>query len=431
MKRKEKGITLIALVITIIVLLILAGVAINAMIGEGSIIENANKAVSEYNNSVSNTQELLNEITEYMNRVETNDIEEDKLIADGTWSEKKQVNTPKLVDGMIPIKYNETEGVWEITYDEDEWYNYKTEADGNAMANQWANVMLSDGKYKAGTTAVEGTKVKEDELGSMFVWIPRYAYSITSNYHNGGEGIKGTIEVEFLKGTSYTSASGRTTWDNESGLDKWNVHPAFTDGSTNDYANGGWDQELSGIWVAKFEASSSSPELDYGGGDVTNLDVKVLPNVVSWKHITIANIFSNCLDMNKTGNIYGIPSNAVTHLMKNSEWGAVAYLTQSKYGRNGNEVTINNSSSYITGNAANSVSEEANESGITNAYNTDEGTLASTTGTVYGIYDMSGGAWEYVAAGLTDNIDNGNESTARTKEHKWFFRKASREISRL
>ncbi len=30
--------------------------------------------------------------------------------------------------------------------------------------------------------------------------------------------------------------------------------------------------------------------------------------------------------------------------------GAVAYLTQSQYGRNGHEIDINNSSSFITGN---------------------------------------------------------------------------------
>ncbi len=383
MKRKEKGITLIALVITIIVLLILAGVALNTLMGENSIIENANRAVSEYNNSVSNTQELLNEIKEYINRVETNNTEEDKLIADGTWSEKKQVNTPKLVDGMIPIKYNETEGVWEITYNEDEWYNYKTEADGNAMANQWANVMLSDGKYKAGTTAVEGTKVKEDELGSMFVWIPRYAYSITSNYHNGGEGIKGTIEVEFLKGTSYTSASGRTTWDNESGLDKWNVHPAFTDGSRNDYVNGGWDQELSGIWVAKFEASSSDQTAENGGGNNPDLQIKVLPNVTSWRAMTIANIFSTCIEMNNNSSVYGnSKADSHFHQMKNSEWGAVAYLTQSKYGRNGEELTNNNNSNYITGIAADEI-KQAESSTTTNKYNTEKGVKASTTANVY------------------------------------------------
>lgn len=28
--------------------------------------------------------------------------------------------------------------------------------------------------------------------------------------------------------------------------------------------------------------------------------------------------------------------------MKNSQWGAVAYLSQSKYGQNGTEITVNN-----------------------------------------------------------------------------------------
>ena len=50
--KKEKGITLIALIITIIVLLILAGVALNTLFGEGSIIGNAQNAVDEYNKKV-------------------------------------------------------------------------------------------------------------------------------------------------------------------------------------------------------------------------------------------------------------------------------------------------------------------------------------------------------------------------------------------
>ena len=44
--------------------------------------------------------------------------------------------------------------------------------------------------------------------------------------------------------------------------------------------------------------------------------------------------------------------------MKNSEWGAVAYLAHSQYGRNGHEITINNSSNFITGNAANEISAD-------------------------------------------------------------------------
>ena len=296
-------------------------------------------------------------------------------------------NSPEITTGMVPVIYEN--GKWNKVQDNEigKWYDY--------AEKKWANIMLSDGLV----VNADGT-IDEDKMGSMFVWIPRYAYQITSNYHNGGEGISGNINVKFLKNLTYLATDETTTkMTNASGEGNWNVHPAFTDGSENNYANGGWDRELTGIWVAKFEASSSSPSLDYGGGDVTTLNVKVLPNVTSWRNISITNMFSNCLSMNGSGNIYGIPSNAVTHLMKNSEWGAVAYLTHSRYGRNGEEVTINNSSSYITGNAGNTVSAEG-ASGVTNAYNTDKGVLASTTGNVYGIYDMSGGADELVAATL-------------------------------
>ena len=63
--RKKVGITLIALIITIIVLLILAGVALATLTGQGNIIGNAEKAVGEYNNSVIEEQALLNTIEKY------------------------------------------------------------------------------------------------------------------------------------------------------------------------------------------------------------------------------------------------------------------------------------------------------------------------------------------------------------------------------
>ena len=92
--------------------------------------------------------------------------------------------------------------------------------------------------------------------------------------------------------------------------------------------------------------------------------------------------------------------------MKNSEWGAAAYLAQSSYGKN-KEIWINNSSSYITGSAGNSASAGTDE-GTTNDYTSDQGQEASTTGNVYGIYDMSGGAWEYVAAYVNNGHGNLN-----------------------
>ena len=249
------------------------------------------------------------------------------LVADGNYNASKGVNTPKLGSGMTPIKWNGSSWVNTTGSDKD-WYDY--------TGKKWANAKTSD--------------------GSMWVWIPRYAYSITSGYHSSSTG---NIDVEFMKGLTNETSTGRKSFNNASGQGKWNIHPAFNYGQT-----------VSGIWVAKFEASNS-------GGKI-----KVEPGVSSWRSITVNDIYTNCLNYNKTLN---------SHMMKNDEWGAVAYLSKSKYGKNA-EVDINSDSSYYTG------------GGSGNAYVTNVG--QSTTGTVHGVYDMSGGAYEYVAA----YVNNGNSS---------------------
>ena len=95
-------------------------------------------------------------------------------------------------------------------------------------------------------------------------------------------------------------------------------------------------------------------------------------------------------------------------MITNYEWGAVAYLTNSKYGRctNGSctEVTTNNCESYITGIGANSISAVGSSSTCTNAtnkYNGTKGVLASTTGNITGVYDMSGGAYENTTGNMS------------------------------
>ena len=253
---------------------------------------------------------------------------EKALVADGTYNEDKGVNTPKLGTGMTPIKWNGSSWV-NTTGSDPEWYDY--------TAKKWANAKTSD--------------------GSMWVWIPRYAYSITSGYHSSSAG---NIEIKFLKESSNVAYDGTSTWDNVSGQGKWNIHPAFNYG-----------QKVSGLWVAKFEASRSNATSSSAGSNNT---IKIQPGVQSWRSITVNDIYTNCLNYNKTLN---------SHMMKNDEWGAVAYLSKSKYGKNA-EVTINSNSSYYTG------------GGSGNAYVSNIG--QSTTGTVHGVYDMSGGAWEYVAA---------------------------------
>ena len=364
----ESGITLIALVVTIVVLLILAGITISLVFSENGIIAKAKEAAEKTNQAAINEQEQMNEVAGYLDNM-LNEIggsggestpPESILPSDGSYSEKKGVNTPNLGEGMTPIKWDETKNDWiETTGSDKEWYDY--------TAKKWANAKTSD--------------------GSMWVWIPRYAYSITSGYHSSSAG---NIEVEFMKGLTNETSTGRKSFDNVSGQGKWNVHPAFNYG-----------QDVSGIWVAKFEASpegatTNTSNSEYNG---TGKKLQVKPGVSSWRSITISNIYDVCKNYNSTLN---------SHMMKNDEWGAVAYLSKSKYGKQNEEVWINNSSSYITGSAGNSASASGN-TGTTTDYTSTQGVKASTTGTVYGVYDMSGGAWEYVAGYV--NNGNGNLTT--------------------
>ncbi len=106
---------------------------------------------------------------------------------------------------------------------------------------------------------------------------------------------------------------------------------------------------------------------------------------------------------------FGLTSGTNSHLIKNSEWGAVAYLSYSKYGNipmtNGTGSLVTGSHWYdiYTGQGPKSETDETYYSyDESHNYNTSNGILASTTKNVTGVYDMAGGAWEGVA-GYLDN----------------------------
>ena len=287
---------------------------------------------------------------------------------------KKEVISERIVITSVPKNWKKT------TSNDPEWYDYGTEVNAPKLGEGMTPIVYI-GENKP-TEKKWANAITED--GSMWVWIPRYAYSITSGYHSSSTG---TIEIKFLKESSNVAYDGTSTWDNVSGQGKWNVHPAFNYG-----------QEVSGIWVAKFEASpegatTSTSNSEYNG---TGKKLQVKPGVSSWRSITISNIYDVCKNYNSALN---------SHMMKNDEWGAVAYLSKSKYGKQNEEVWINNSSSYITGSAGNSASASGN-TGTTTDYTSTQGVKASTTGTVYGVYDMSGGAWEYVAGYVNNGHGN-------------------------
>ena len=381
-KKGQKGITLIALVITVIVLLILAGVTIAALSGDNGILTKAKEAKEKTEQAQKDEERNLQEITDTMNGVEG-------------YNRNKKANSPKVITGMIPIKWKNN--TWVVcSQDDAEWYNYDDK-------KEWANVMLSDGTYKADTVSI-GQTVAERDLGSMYVWIPRYAYKIAGEKN---------IEVTFLKGNTNEGSDGviYTTDESTDTTKTAIVHPAFNLGGT----------ELNGFWVAKFEASgtnkdgnavgnaSSSAAGEQYAPDSTTI-AKSLPNKISWGYISIGESEKRSMDIATTDKEkFGLTSGTNSHLIKNSEWGAVAYLSYSKYGNipmtNGTGSLVTGSHWYdiYTGQGPKSETDETYYSyDESHNYNTSNGILASTTKNVTGVYDMAGGAWEGVA-GYLDN----------------------------
>jgi len=306
---------------------------------------------------------------------------------------------PVLSENLVPVII-EDDGTVKKASLYKEWYQYEKQ--------EWANaVVLEDKKveYNVGDT------IPESNIQSYFVWIPRYKYKIfdEGNYSSlagsASNNVK-TIEVEF--------ESKNTEISNGSTKDSWLSHPAFQAFDSN------------GFWVGKFESgykgATTTEEAQQNISDYSKLIIK--PNVYSWRNITVGNAFDTS---------YNYLRDEESHMMKNTEWGAVAYLQHSKYGSRAS-VRINNNSSYLTGYAAvsestcgpttNNASSDCNKVGsvseVTLPYNTPTGYTATTTANISGIYDMSGGAWEYVM-GYNTKASSIGESSGLTSIYGDFF----------
>ena len=413
--KTEKGITILVLVITIIVLLILAGITISAITGDNGIIKNAGKANEEA--EIANEKEILEKATiqsmgnnKYGN-IEENELqmELDKEVGEGKTQTSEIGEEIEVVfiesdryytvdrDGnvtQIITEENvaETPAYWEKTTKiDEEWYSYADISNGDK------EVKVNEPKLRGAMTAIKyvgedaesqtGSKwanaITQD--GSMWVWIPRYAYKITSGYHQSGtDTTGGTIEIAFIDtnnqflngetGTIVTDPSKVTYTEDENGeqvQNEWLVHPAFTSNAK----NGGGFGELTGIWVGKFETTGT-----YDSTTETRM-VTILPGTRN----DLGSMTVNEMYQLAKSTTFGEKVTINSHMAKNSEWGAIAYLAQSKYGVNGKEIEANISSIATGGNSSKKT-----------VYTTNKG--QSTTNNAYGVYDMRGGSREIVAS---------------------------------
>ena len=347
-------------------------------------------------------------------------------------------NKPILADGMIPVVYDETRDAW-VKADEDSYYAYQDKVWANAVTVTNTNRT----KYMSAKT---GTEISMEDINSMWVWIPRYKYKIPSDIGADDSTVSPTpqIDVVFENGTEATGVD-EATYRNGITADGTNVnyytHPAFRniynityDSSTT--ARGAWDEEITGFWVGKFETGTNSDACNSSANEVNCKDVEpiIKPDVLSLRYQNISTQFITSLKFAggtmdvTTGNVtftanvnntYGLntTTNIVnTHMSKSTEWGAVAIISNSQYGKKGNSdylttsryIYINNSSGRYTGRSIGQGSKTTtygsysyNDKACSEAICTGKeklksGTGASTTGTIYGIYDMAGGSAENV-----------------------------------
>ena len=303
--------------------------------------------------------------------------------------DESNASVPNLHDNMIPIKYDGTKWVKADKLNTaKEWFDYEN--------LKWANaVTVTQASRDAYQSAESGTPVLETDILTYMVWIPRYEYKIEGLYGKDGTNASnpGEIEVNFKNQTSASSG--------------YIMHPGFKFGS----------EELMGFWIGKFETSTSDT-LCNTTSNVTNCnknvhEIRIKPNMSSLRYITLSNMFNVSLSLSNN-TTYGY-SSVEAHMLKNSEWGAVAYLSQSKYGKYGNasytgankEIYQNKSSSFITGNSNGTPGQTATNTQCPyNDHTNNCGIGASTTGNIYGVYDMSGGSYEYVMGNYNKIIAN-------------------------
>ena len=308
---------------------------------------------------------------------------------------------PVLKDNLVPVTIA-SDGTVKKADIYSEWYNYENK--------EWANAVILKDET---ATYSENEVIPETAIESYFVWVPRYKYQIFDTGSYTGLTTKTTKEqlINVVFENKDTAPSNGTT------KDSWLTHPAFTSFDSN------------GFWVGKFETgydgATSTTAAQVNSVDTSKIIIK--PNVYSWRNMTVGNMFKNSYDYKR---------DLDSHMMKNTEWGAVAYLQHSAYGSQAS-VRINNNESYITGYAStteptkgyNGASidgnrHEATSIGVDGTYtvnylNTNSG-VASTTGNKTGIYDMSGGAWEYVA-GYTTGASTVGGSSGITSLYPNFF----------
>ena len=229
-----------------------------------------------------------------------------------------------------------------------------------------------------------GTNVLNEDISSFYVWIPRYKYKLWNvtgtpgidSYDAYNKGIDIVFENQ-VETSGVIKCQNNACYNdnllitkitnNDNG--KYYTHPAFTTST----------KEVSGLWVSKYEMSTSNKNCNNNLSEClsNNLEIESKPGNTVWRNNYLSYFYQNIKSLDETNNY---------HVIKNTEWGAITYLTHSKYG-----LCQDNTCTKI----------EAN-----NTYVSGNNLSDSTTTNIYGIFDLAGSASEFVMANFADSNNN-------------------------
>ncbi len=169
--KKENGITLVALVVTIVVLIIIAGVTLSLTIDNGGIMKRAKTAVNDYASQDTKEEKYFNDLADWVDKngkesgiakVPVNTKAEENGTING---KKPGTNNPVIPGGYTPIDAGDAK-----------WGN------GNSAPTQ---------------DSVDHGLVIKDDAGNEWVWVPVEASVLSSMYvtSNNGIALSGDVGV--------------------------------------------------------------------------------------------------------------------------------------------------------------------------------------------------------------------------------------------
>ena len=367
--KKERGITLVALVVTIVVLLILAGISLNLAIGNEGILTRSKEATNKYEKQAENEQQGLNNVDDWMDeqfgdtgmkKVTVNT----KATKNGTINgQEPNINNPIIPKGYTPI---------------------------NAGSATWG-----DGNSSPAPSSIDNGLVIKDDNNNEWVWIPVEASVLSGMYASSNEGIalSGDVGVT-TKMYTKTTTIGRTgdtvtlprstpnttevrepdlvtDYDKDEAYYKTilgvNTPKTMAEAFTSDYANMiASIQKYGGFYIGRYELSKEG--VQKGKATLTNKN---------WYEL-----YKKCTTLNASEKVE-------SRMIWGIQWDLVCDFISKK----GDQKSITNSTTW--GNCSDSTGSAAVMDGTTQKYGSKQVTGYSEYWKANNIYDLAGNCYEW------------------------------------